>query len=97
MEQAKKDLSPNGWKTPANLKLPLRDGDIDRPDDESLCKIATSSMRRAVRLHRWWTPMYSRFLDQSEASWKDQRDILWITTLMETGIAADLVNIQKLR
>ena len=24
-----------GGKTPANLKLPLRDGDIDRPDDEA--------------------------------------------------------------
>ena len=24
-----------GWKIPANLKLPLRDGDIDRPDDEA--------------------------------------------------------------
>ena len=36
VEQAKKDsLSKWGGKVPANLKLPLRDGDIDRPDDEA--------------------------------------------------------------
>lgn len=36
IEQAKKD-SVNKWggKVPANLKLPLRDGDIERPDDEA--------------------------------------------------------------
>ena len=36
IEQAKKDsVSKWGGKVPANLKLPLRDGDIDRPDDEA--------------------------------------------------------------
>lgn len=36
VEQAKKDsISKWGGKIPANLKLPLRDGDIDRPDDEN--------------------------------------------------------------
>lgn len=36
IEQAKKDsLSKWGGKIPANLKLPLRDGDIDRPEDEA--------------------------------------------------------------
>ena len=36
IEQAKKDsVSKWGGKVPANLKLPLRDGDIDRPDDEN--------------------------------------------------------------
>ena len=36
IEQAKKDsISKWGGKIPANLKLPLRDGDIDRPDDEA--------------------------------------------------------------
>ena len=34
IEQAKKDsVSKWGGKGPANLKLPLRDGDIDRPED----------------------------------------------------------------
>jgi len=36
IEQAKKDgTSKFGGKVPANLKLPLRDGDIDRADDEA--------------------------------------------------------------
>lgn len=36
IEQAKKDsISKFGGKVPANLKLPLRDGDVDRPDDEA--------------------------------------------------------------
>lgn len=36
VEQAKKEgISKFGGKIPANLKLPLRDGDIDRPDDEA--------------------------------------------------------------
>lgn len=36
IDQAKEDgRSKWGGKIPANLKLPLRDGDVDRPDDEA--------------------------------------------------------------
>jgi hypothetical protein len=36
IEQAKKEgASKFGGKVPANLKIPLRDGDIDRADDEA--------------------------------------------------------------
>ena len=36
IENAKKNgISKFGGKIPGNLKLPLRDGDIDRPDDEN--------------------------------------------------------------
>lgn len=37
VEAAKEDGKTRKWngKVPANLKLPLRDGDIDRPDDEN--------------------------------------------------------------
>lgn len=37
VEAAKEDGKVRKWggKLPANLKLPLRDGDIDRPDDET--------------------------------------------------------------
>ncbi|MDR3597044.1 DUF2815 family protein [Clostridium sp.] len=36
VEQAKRSwISKFGGKIPANLKLPLRDGDIERPDDEA--------------------------------------------------------------
>ncbi|WP_410496826.1 DUF2815 family protein [Cellulosilyticum sp. ST5] len=36
MEEAKQEgIAKFGGKIPLNLKLPLRDGDIDRPDDEA--------------------------------------------------------------
>jgi len=37
IEAAKEDAKGKKWggKIPANLKLPLRDGDIERPDDEN--------------------------------------------------------------
>ncbi|KEI05957.1 DUF2815 family protein [Clostridium botulinum] len=36
IEEAKKEgVAKLGGKIPANLKTPLRDGDIDRPDDEA--------------------------------------------------------------
>lgn len=36
VEQAKKDgVTKWGGKVPANLKTPLRDGDVERPDDEA--------------------------------------------------------------
>ena len=36
MDEAKQEgIAKFGGKIPANLKLPLRDGDIDRPDDEA--------------------------------------------------------------
>ena len=37
VEAAKEDAKSKKWggKIPPNLKLPLRDGDIDRPDDEN--------------------------------------------------------------
>ena len=37
VEAAKEDGKVRKWggKIPPNLKLPLRDGDIDRPDDET--------------------------------------------------------------
>lgn len=37
VEAAKEDGKTRKWsgKIPPNLKLPLRDGDIDRPDDEN--------------------------------------------------------------
>ena len=37
VEAAKEDAKAKKWggKIPGNLKLPLRDGDIDRPDDEN--------------------------------------------------------------
>ncbi len=81
IEQAKKDsVSKWGGKVPANLHLPLRDGDIDRPDDEPTLA-ATSSTPTAVRLpgrgcqgSAYPRPERSvlRLLRQN------QRDLLWL-------------------
>src|SRR3712207_8378719 len=39
IEEAKKEgVAKLGGKIPANLKTPLRDGDIDRPEDEAYAK-----------------------------------------------------------
>jgi len=40
IEAAKEDGKTRKWggKTPTNLKLPLHDGDVDRPDDEAYKK-----------------------------------------------------------
>ena len=66
IEQAKKDsVSKWGGKVPANLKLPLRDGDIDRPDDEAYagCYFFNANSRQAPQVvDRKVQPI----LDQSE-------------------------------
>ena len=53
IEQAKKDsVSKWGGKIPANLKLPLRDGDIDRPEDEAYagCYFFNANSRQAPEI-----------------------------------------------
>lgn len=67
IEQAKKDsVSKWGGKVPANLKLPLRDGDIDRPEDEAY---ADSYFFNANSRHRrWWIRTCSQ-------SWTSRRCI----------------------
>ena len=45
-------VSKWGGKVPANLKLPLRDGDIDRPDDEAYagCYFFNANSRQAPQV-----------------------------------------------
>ena len=45
VEAAKEDGKVRKWggKLPPNLKLPLRDGDIDRPDDENYHHLASAT------------------------------------------------------
>lgn len=66
IENAKKEsLSKWGGKVPPNLKLPLRDGDIDRPDDEAYagCYFLNANSRQAPQVvDRHVQPI----LDQSE-------------------------------
>ena len=53
MEAAKQEsLSKWGGKIPPNLKLPLRDGDIDRPEDEAYkgCYFFNANSRQAPQV-----------------------------------------------
>ena len=101
IEQAKKDsVSKWGGKVPANLHLPLRDGDIDRPDDEAYagCYFFNANSRQAPQVV---DAKVQPILDQSEVYsgcyGKISVTFYGYNTKGNRGIAAGLGNIQKLR
>ena len=50
IEEAKKEgVTKLGGKIPANLKTPLRDGDVDRPDDEAYANSLFINANSTVR------------------------------------------------
>ena len=66
IENAKKEsLSKWGGKIPPNLKMPLRDGDIDRPEDEAYadCYFLNANSRQAPQVV---DKRVQPILDQSE-------------------------------
>ena len=101
IENAKKEsLSKWGGKIPPNLKLPLRDGDIERPDDEAYADswFLNANSRQAPQVvDRKVQPI----LDQSEvySGCYGQISVTFygFNTNGNRGIAAGLGNIQKLR
>ena len=101
IEQAKKDsVSKWGGKIPANLKLPLRDGDIDRPDDEAYagCYFFNANSRQAPQVV---DSKVQPILDQSEVYsgcyGKISVTFYGYNSNGNRGIAAGLGNIQKLK
>jgi hypothetical protein len=101
VEQAKKDsVSKWGGKVPANLHLPLRDGDIDRPDDEAYagCYFFNANSRQAPQVV---DSHVQPILDQSEVYsgcyGKISVTFYGYNSNGNRGIAAGLGNIQKLR
>ena len=101
VEQAKKDsISKWGGKIPANLKLPLRDGDIDRPDDEAYANsyFFNANSRQAPQVV---DSHVQPILDQSEVYsgcyGKISVTFYGYNSNGNRGIAAGLGNIQKLR
>ena len=101
IEQAKKDsISKWGGKIPANLKLPLRDGDIDRPDDEAYANsyFFNANSRQAPQVV---DSHVQPILDQSEVYsgcyGKISVTFYGYNSNGNRGIAAGLGNIQKLR
>lgn len=56
IEEAKQNGIPKwGGKVPPNLKLPLRDGDIDRPDDEAYRRLKRPCLTCPLTLTFWMT------------------------------------------
>ena len=101
IEQAKKDsVSKWGGKVPGNLKLPLRDGDIDRPDDEAYagCYFFNANSRQAPQVV---DSKVQPILDQSEVYsgcyGKISVTFYGYNSNGNRGIAAGLGNIQKLK
>lgn len=101
IEQAKKDsVSKWGGKVPANLKLPLRDGDIDRPDDEAYagCYFVNANSRQAPQVV---DAKVQPILDQNEVYsgcyGKISVTFYGYNSNGNRGIAAGLGNIQKLK
>ena len=101
IEQAKKDsVSKWGGKVPGNLHLPLRDGDIDRPDDEAYagCYFFNANSRQAPQVV---DSKVQPILDQSEVYsgcyGKISVTFYGYNANGNRGIAAGLGNIQKLR
>nr|WP_217934634.1 DUF2815 family protein [Enterocloster clostridioformis] len=101
IEQAKKDsVSKWGGKVPANLKLPLRDGDIDRPEDEAYADsyFFNANSRQAPQVV---DKNVQPILDQSEVYsgcyGRISVNFYGFNNNGNRGIAAGLGNIQKLR
>lgn len=101
IEQAKKDsVSKWGGKVPGNLKLPLRDGDIDRTDDEAYagCYFFNANSRQAPQVV---DSKVQPILDQSEVYsgcyGKISVTFYGYNSNGNRGIAAGLGNIQKLK
>lgn len=101
IDQAKNDsVSKWGGKVPANLKLPLRDGDIDRPEDEAYADsyFFNANSRQAPQVV---DKNVQPILDQTEVYsgcyGRISVNFYGYNSNGNRGIAAGLGNIQKLR
>ena len=101
IEVAKKESASKwGGKIPPNLKLPLRDGDIDRPEDEAYagCYFLNANSRQAPQVV---DSHVEPIVDQSEVYsgcyGKISVNFYGYNTNGNRGIAAGLGNIQKLK
>ena len=101
IEQAKKDSATKwGGKIPGNLKTPLRDGDIERPDDEAYkgCYFFNANSRQAPQVVN---SKVQPILDQSEVYsgcyGRISVTFYGYNSNGNRGIAAGLGNIQKLK
>jgi hypothetical protein len=99
IEQAKQDgISKWGGKIPPNLKLPLRDGDIDRPDDTAYADsyfINANSKEKPGVVDRRRLPVTDPLELYSGCYVRASIQFFPFNTNGNRGIAAGLGNIQK--
>lgn len=97
-EAGKAKLADKNGRIPANLKLPLRDGDEERPDDpafEDHYFINANSRRQPSIVDRSLNPIMSR--DEFYSGCYGRASInFYAFNVSSKGIAAGLNNLQKL-
>lgn len=97
-EAGKAKLADKNGRIPANLKLPLRDGDIERPDDpafEGHFFINANSMRQPSIVDRALNPIMSR--DEFYSGCYGRASLnFYAFNVSSKGIACGLNNLQKL-
>lgn len=100
IEQAKREgISKFGGKIPANLKLPLRDGDVDRPDDEAYRNsyfINANSKDKPQVVDKNVKPVFDRNEVYSGCYGRASITFYAFNQNGNKGIACGLGNIQKL-
>lgn len=101
VEEAKQEGLPKfGGKIPANLKTPLRDGDIDRPDDPNYANsyfINTNSKNAPQIVDSRLQPIIERSELYSGCWGKISVTFFPFNVNGNRGIAAGLGNAQKIR
>lgn len=97
-EAGKAKLADKNGRIPANLKLPMRDGDVERSDDpafEGHYFINANSMRQPSIVDRSLNPIMSR--DEFYSGCYGRASInFYAFNVSSKGIAAGLNNLQKL-
>ena len=102
IEAAKEDGKVRKWggKVPPNLKMPLRDGDIDRPDDENYtsCFFLNASSKDAPQVvDRHVQPVLDPMMVYSGCYCNVSVNFYAFNSNGNRGIACGLGNIQKVR
>ena len=99
IEQAKQEgVSKFGGKVPANLKTPLRDGDIDRPDDAAYTDsyfVNANSKEKPGVVDRKRVPITDPLELYSGCYVRASINFYAFNTNGNRGVAAGLGNIQK--
>lgn len=101
IEIAKKDgIAKFGGKVPANLKLPLRDGDIERPDDKAYADsyfINCNSKEQPQIVDRKVKPILDRNEFYSGCYGRASISVYAYNVNGNRGIAASVNSVQKIR